>query len=62
MNLIDEPKKIYNPFRDSKQNNDAISRSVSTTTTTTIIQPKIKNDRPVYINLLSNEYEKYQTS
>ena len=37
--------------------NEVIPRSVSTTTTITIIQSKIKIDSPVYINILSNEYE-----
>ena len=54
---FDKPEKIYYPFRDSSLINMEIPRSVSTTTTITIIKSKIKIDSAVYINLLSNEYE-----
>ena len=44
---LDEPEKIYYPFRDSSLMNEVIPRSVSTTTTINIIQSKVKMDSPV---------------
>ena len=54
---FDEPTKIYHPFRDSGIRNVVMPRSLTTTTTITIINSNQKTDSPVYVNLLSNEYD-----